>query len=206
MPKVTEAHVDSRRRQMIRAACISLAEKGLQQMTMRDIGLTAGLSLGAIYTYFSSKEEILRAIAEQSLQDNAAIVDQVREVGDAREAFSKFFRIVTDPACCSADTVRIKIGLWAEIVRNPELLELGKHSFATMVADLTELVREGQQRGELQQALDAEAVAHVMISLLEGLTVQRAIDPDINTNKYLDSALQLLAGLSGPAAGRNRQS
>jgi AcrR family transcriptional regulator len=202
MPKVTEAHVDSRRRQILDAACISLAEKGLQQMTMRDIGLTAGLSLGAIYTYFSSKEEILRAMAEQSLRDNAAIIDQVREAGDARGAFAAFFRILTDPACCSVDTARIKIGLWAETVRNAELLEVGRRSVATVVEDLTQLVQEGQQRGQLRGSLDAKSVAHVMLSLLEGLTVQRAIDPEIDTEKYLDSAQQLLAGCFAAGAGR----
>ena len=36
-------------------------EKGFQAMTMRDLSCEAGLSMGALYSYFSSKEEILRA-------------------------------------------------------------------------------------------------------------------------------------------------
>jgi len=35
-------------------------EKGFQAMTMRDLSAAAGLSMGALYSYFSSKEEILK--------------------------------------------------------------------------------------------------------------------------------------------------
>ncbi len=40
-------------------------EKGFQAMTMRDFSKETGLSMGALYSYFSSKEELLEMIQRQ---------------------------------------------------------------------------------------------------------------------------------------------
>jgi AcrR family transcriptional regulator len=40
-------------------------EKGFQAMTMRDFSKETGLSMGALYSYFSSKEELLEMIQHQ---------------------------------------------------------------------------------------------------------------------------------------------
>ncbi len=61
MPKVTEEYLDTRRQQIMAAAYRCFAKKGFHQATMRDIYAEAGLSAGAIYHYFRSKEEIIEA-------------------------------------------------------------------------------------------------------------------------------------------------
>src|SRR5512141_1828028 len=61
MPKVTEEYADTRRRQIIDAAYRCFARKGFHQTTMRDIYAETGLSAGAVYNYFKSKEEIIEA-------------------------------------------------------------------------------------------------------------------------------------------------
>ena len=48
-------------------------EKGFQAMTMRDLSAAAGLSMGALYSYFSSKEEILRIF----LSEGRKIIRQI---------------------------------------------------------------------------------------------------------------------------------
>lgn len=40
-------------------------QKGFQSMTMRDLSRVSGLSMGGLYSYFSSKEEILRVYLGQ---------------------------------------------------------------------------------------------------------------------------------------------
>src|SRR3989304_6177982 len=56
MPKVTEAHLEARRSQILDAAWTCFARKGYHQATMQDICQESGLSPGAIYRYFESKE------------------------------------------------------------------------------------------------------------------------------------------------------
>jgi TetR/AcrR family transcriptional regulator, cholesterol catabolism regulator len=40
-------------------------EKGFQTMSLRDLSRSSGLSMGALYSYFTSKEELLAMIQEQ---------------------------------------------------------------------------------------------------------------------------------------------
>jgi AcrR family transcriptional regulator len=40
-------------------------EKGFQSMSLRDLSRTSGLSMGALYSYFTSKEELLEMIQNQ---------------------------------------------------------------------------------------------------------------------------------------------
>ena len=63
MPKVTEAHLEARRSQILDAAWTCFARKGYHQATMQDICQESGLSPGAIYRYFESKEAILKAFS-----------------------------------------------------------------------------------------------------------------------------------------------
>lgn len=60
-----EALVDARRRQLTDAAVQLFARQGYHPTTVRDIALAAGVSVGSVYTYFPSKDQILESAAEQ---------------------------------------------------------------------------------------------------------------------------------------------
>src|SRR5437870_5035015 len=77
MPKVTEAHLEARREQILDAAAECFARKGFHRSTMHDICQMAELSPGAVYRYFRSKDEIIEAMEEQGRQHSAAIIDAV---------------------------------------------------------------------------------------------------------------------------------
>ena len=48
MPKVSEEHLDARRRQIVDAAIVCFVRKGFHRATMQDICREAGLSAGAV--------------------------------------------------------------------------------------------------------------------------------------------------------------
>ena len=65
MPRVAESYLQSRRRQIMDAAIRCFAREGFHRTTMQDIFRETGLSAGAIYRYFKSKEDIVAAIAAE---------------------------------------------------------------------------------------------------------------------------------------------
>ncbi len=65
-PKVSEEHMEERRQQILDAAVRSFSRGGLHQTTIEDIRLEAGLSRGAVYHYFKSKEEVFEALMDES--------------------------------------------------------------------------------------------------------------------------------------------
>ncbi|HQI80259.1 MAG TPA: TetR/AcrR family transcriptional regulator [Deltaproteobacteria bacterium] len=58
--------------------------KGFAAMSLRDLSREAGLSMGALYTYFSSKEELLHMIQRQSAMVIQVLIDQLRDIDDPR--------------------------------------------------------------------------------------------------------------------------
>jgi len=68
----------------ISEATLSLSnEKGFSAMSMRDLSARAGLSMGALYSYFSNKDELLDMIQQQSLRVAARVlVDQLTGIDD----------------------------------------------------------------------------------------------------------------------------
>ena len=61
MPKVTQAHIDARRKQIIEAAQACFSRQGFHQTSIQDICKEAELSPGAVYRYFPGKVQIIAA-------------------------------------------------------------------------------------------------------------------------------------------------
>ena len=66
-------------------------EKGFAAMSLRDLSAKAGLSMGALYTYFTSKEELLQMIQRQSAVVVQVLLDQIEGIEDPR---SKLKRVI----------------------------------------------------------------------------------------------------------------
>ena len=58
----------------------------------------------------------------------------------------------------------------------------------------TGIIRRGQERGEINPGLDAQAVAQTMVSFFEGLVLQQAADRDIDVWKYVDVMKAMMNG------------
>ncbi|TAL31381.1 MAG: TetR/AcrR family transcriptional regulator [Spirochaetes bacterium] len=70
----------------ISEATLEIANRqGFQAMSMRDLSAATGLSLGAMYAYFSSKEELLALIQEYGRRTVARVLgERMLAVPDAR--------------------------------------------------------------------------------------------------------------------------
>jgi AcrR family transcriptional regulator len=196
MPKVTEAHLEARRRQIIEAAIECFSRDGFHRATMQDIVSEAGLSPGAIYRYFSSKEEIIEAIADERHARERALIAAAREGADIeqglRELARAFFGSLADPE--ERRRRRLGIQIWAEALRNPRMLRMVRRGVDEPRAMFAGFVREAQDRGELPPDLDPDAVARLVLSLFFGFVLQQAWDRRAELEPYLDV---IDAGLNG---------
>jgi AcrR family transcriptional regulator len=62
------ARYDRRQEEIISAAAREFAVRGYDQTTMAELARATGLATGALYHYFGSKEELLRAICDQLME------------------------------------------------------------------------------------------------------------------------------------------
>lgn len=72
MPRVSQERLDARRRQILEAAARCFARNGFHATSMQDVLKEADLSAGAVYRYFSGKEELIAAIVGE-------VLDEVRD-------------------------------------------------------------------------------------------------------------------------------
>ena len=81
MPKISDEKRAARRIQILEAAWICFQKQGLHATTMSDIIATSGLSAGAVYSYFASKEDlILAAIKDAQARAAARAQDEQRKL------------------------------------------------------------------------------------------------------------------------------
>ena len=62
MPKVVPEYKEEAKSKIVEAARIVFAKKGYHDATMDDVAKEVGVSKGALYSYFKSKEDILKEI------------------------------------------------------------------------------------------------------------------------------------------------
>lgn len=196
MPKVTEEYLDIRRQHIIDAAYRCFARKGFHQTTMREIYAEAGLSPGAIYHYFDSKDDIIEASFIFDHQRSLPVFERAIDDPDPMVALDHlidfFFAGLESAAALGANKVNIQG--WAEALVNPRLLvplQATLHDFRNLLA---QLIRRGQEAGDIDPQVDPQAAGEVIISAYFGLYLQKAIDPDLDVGQYKDALLALLHG------------
>ena len=77
MPKLKPDTQRARREHILDAAERCFARAGFHRCTMHDICKEAGISPGALYVYFSSKEELIAGIAER---DRSRLAGELAEI------------------------------------------------------------------------------------------------------------------------------
>jgi AcrR family transcriptional regulator len=197
MPKVSEAYLASRRQHILDAAAACFARKGFHQTTTDEICREAGVSPGALYNYFSGKEEIIRAVTALDKPD-----ERLNDLVSDMEANGEFLRLnallrywfarLERPGI---DTVmKMRVRGWAEALQNPQVEEevLGRWKERLDTGEV--LIHKSQKRGEINPELDARAAAQALQSVLDGFVLQWTIDPDVDIWKYLDVVLALFGG------------
>jgi AcrR family transcriptional regulator len=175
MPKVSQDYRDARRAQILDAARRCFLREGFHATSMQDLFAESGLSAGAVYRYFASKDDVIFAIAEQNL---AEVMDVVRGAA-TRPGIT-----VADAIAEVLDLLRRKdeqqqlggvaILVWAEVLRNPVLAGRFRQLLTDLRVDLARLITSQRVRRK-KYPVTADAVAGAVLSLVAGYLVQLAI-------------------------------
>ena len=182
MPKVTEAHRQARRQQILTAAFSCFARDGFHGTTMKDICEEADLSPGAVYNYFDGKDDIIRAHAEGSQDSLDALSEGIDRDQPAPQVLADFVErlgaFVEQPGDAEAGGHQARVRLWGEALSVPEIHELLENNQNDFVDHVAEMVREGQDDGTIRADLDAEAFARALMAFHQGMVLQKAVSPE----------------------------
>ncbi|MER5820875.1 TetR/AcrR family transcriptional regulator [Streptomyces mirabilis] len=178
MPKVTQQHMDARREQILDAARRCFLRDGFHSTSMQDLFTEAGLSSGAVYRHFTSKDEMILAIAEENMRD---VLDITLAVATNRQGQSmgailaELLDVIRAKSVEGQDVAGLAVLVWGEAMRNRSLARKLDHLLGRIRANLITLVHDHQESGVLPTNATAEAIASTMLSILPGYILQVAL-------------------------------
>lgn len=157
---------DTKREQILDALQRLLKRKNIQSISVNEIAQEADMGKSSIYYYFRTKEEILEALIERNYKEPLAVtsnlVDQ-REVS-VFARMSKMFQVCKESALMFARESTRQIS-----IAPSELALLREKCIRYLIAELkpqlTELIRQGIEDGELEFAYP-EAMAEIALIVL----------------------------------------
>lgn len=197
-PKVSDQHQEARRRQILEAALACFAEKGFRKTTMRDICRAAGLSTGAVYSYFENKEVLIQALSEWGRQMNQAAFSAGELQGSPKQALrsvlAAFIMRASDPNMRNA--IRADAMFVAEMLTEPKLADMGCNDYETEVLGaIITIVEQLQQAGCVNNSLNSRSVAEVLFSLVQGVYWQSLLNPQLDFEAYTHAVEATVFGL-----------
>jgi AcrR family transcriptional regulator len=178
MPRVSQAHLDARRHQIVAAARARFASHGFAHTSMADIIAESGLSNGAIYRYFASKEEIVIAVCEQGTE--------VLPRALTAEAVAGFLDHVRTLAR-DTNHARLVAQIYAEAAVSPPLAAVVQRQLAAMRAAIAALVPDPQRPR-------AEQIADGFVALCNSYSQQLAIRGDLDPAPFTAALTAIIKG------------
>jgi AcrR family transcriptional regulator len=206
MPRVSDEHLAARRAQILDAARRCFLRDGFHNTSMQDVIGEAGLSVGAFYRYFNSKNELVAAIAETVIGQAEEVFAQLtaREPGpplaDAVDRALEFVDAQTGPD----GMLRLALPVWAESLRDPVLAEFVAEKYERIRSHFVALAGQARQAGELPPDADVEAVGAVLFGMVPGYALQRILTGGPDKKTYLEGVRALVRGTDRSAPQSRR--
>ena len=193
VPKVSEEHREQRRRQIIRAAMVCFARSGIHTSSMSEVIAESGLSAGAVYLYFRSKDELISAVAEDFLEQILDGIDTVTQA-DPPPSPAQVVNLLLDRITAEGERAPIRnlpmmMAIWGEGAREPAIHRLTSY----WITELRRRITTALVRYEITRPLriPADTLAPALLALAQGFLVQTALGgrPDLDDYRTAVTAL-----------------
>lgn len=202
MAKVTQAHIDARRADILAAATEVFADKGVERTTMQEIATRAGISAGSIYHYFADKDALLESTLveqQQQVMEKFATAESTH-TSPIEALVAVGTHVLTE--MCGRQQVILHLETMLAGARDPDAFTAGHRAMhEDVVALIRRLVYAAQDAGEIAPDLDPQVLALLCNATVHGIEVSfLEIDAKVDPR----APLQLLANLlkrSAPSTG-----
>jgi AcrR family transcriptional regulator len=153
---------------LLQTAAEVFAERGYTETTLAELIARSGLTKGAFYFHFSSKEQLALAVIEekqrqwidsvvQAISAKPGAFDQLRAVAAA------LVNVHRDPSAFSVSR------LTRDLARVAAVSDVVRDHMRTWVSLVAGLIRQAQAEGDLPETVDADDLAAVLVATTDGL-------------------------------------
>ncbi|MGH1561019.1 TetR/AcrR family transcriptional regulator [Caulobacter segnis] len=169
---------ESRRQQILDAACERVRQSGFHGASMADIAKAAGLSVGQIYRYFENKEAIIAAIVAQDLAEMRDKFDEMQsQPGTLRDNIDEHLPEAIDK-CFDPRRAALALEVVAEAARNPKVAAIVRSADEQEQA-LARSMMERDRQPEWTEA-GVPGRCEVIGLIFDGLLMRGVNHPDLD--------------------------
>lgn len=163
--------------EIIAAALEVFVEKGFSAARLEDIAARAGVSKGAVYLYFATKEEIFRAVVEQGFAPNLQTIRNLAEGVPLPPLLRDLTVTISQPLATTkiGGIIKVVIG---ESRNFPELARAWHDTLvAPALAAMTSAIAAAQARGEIRPGDPRQFAISLISPLLVGVLWKETFVP-----------------------------
>ncbi len=171
MPKVVPEYKEIAKNKIIQAAIKIFFKKGFHKSTMDEIAKEVGVSKATIYTYFKSKEEILKEIWKLNNQNILDIKKTFKEYNYS-DVLEELYSMIVE-----SQGLHLSFEITALSSQNENIKKINKESYEAKLESLKLFLQNQQEKGTIRKDIDAGVLAQILTAL------------------YTDVASQLLIGI-----------
>ncbi len=172
-----QSRSDETRARILAAAVECFTRSGYDATGVAEICAHAGVSKGAFYHHFPSKQTAFLALMDLWLNDVDEPLRAARVLGETvPQQLVGLARIVEPVFAVAQGQVPMFLEFWRQAAKEPEVWQATIEPYRRFRAGFAELVKAGVADGTLHP-VDPDLAALTIVSLGVGLVVQGALDP-----------------------------
>jgi AcrR family transcriptional regulator len=170
MPKQVDR--DERRRTIAEAVFSVIGRSGLEAVSLRDVAAQAGVSMGSVQHYFTTKNEML-VFALSHMRDRVLARLQA-ELGrlanpTCREQIRAAIRMMLPADAPSREEACVAGAFYSAATVTPAYAELLREGYARLLAGSKAQLRAAAQAGEVADGIDTDREAAALFFATQGL-------------------------------------
>lgn len=166
MPKVVPEYKEEAKRRIIDAAMEVIAERGCDQLTFDHVAEKIGVTKGAVYWYFKTKDELITAVMKKFQSEFERInFDSFYN----RPIDEMFLQIFNKFSLNDHRQRAVFFEMFAMAVRNLELRRSTRDYYASLITTFEDAVKKEQKQNPKRNQMDSHKVALLMVALYSGL-------------------------------------
>jgi len=173
MPRVSQDHLEARRRQILDGARACFARHGYEGATVRRLEEATGLSRGAIFHHFRDKESLFLALAEDDALRMAEVVAEQGLVQVMRDLLAGREEDDTDEH--PADWLGTRLEVSRRLRTDPDFRGRWAERSEQLTKATQDRLRRQREAGNLRDDVDVEVLSDFLELVLEGLVSHLAM-------------------------------
>jgi AcrR family transcriptional regulator len=166
------------RTHIMEAAMGLFAQKGFEVTSVSDICETAGVSKGAFYHHFPSKQAIFQQGMEAWVESIDRQLTLVRETGvKVPEALAQMTHMMPEVYQAAMGGLPIFLEFLSHSYRDPDILQTMASPHLRYREFFTQMIQEGVDEGSLPD-VDPDLISRIIVALAIGLLVEGLVNPN----------------------------